>query len=773
MSPIRSAFTLFEAIIAVTIFAGVMVAIIGSMQTGSQLRTHIATSDAAGDTAARAVSEVARELRYADINKIYLDNTDWRLLASGGDTESDYYSFKVASKWDVVPGKTYASFSRLISYDRGIVLRFRPDGNGTGTLLRSVYRLDPATGQRYEPPLEKEHAIAGGLCWQHPDTTRFPGKKGFFVTDPTQADVSPLSKCLKVHACAFIGDAGSPVEGLRPWRETETEVFLRASQFDTYGLQAPQITSAASVAGNIDTMYTSPVFGNKGTPDKPYYRITATNDPTRFYAAGLPAGLTCDAFTGAIVGTPSLTGTFTAVVSAQNDIGSSLPHSVSMTIFGPAPTITSPLAVNILSGEALTYAITATGSPSAFGALNLPPWLSFVPPGNLAGIAPTVVTSSITYEPTITATNSNGTTSAQLAIRVSPQPPSPPVISTSGPLIATINQYFSRKLTASENPSLWTANVIPPWLSLDPSTGMLTGIPDTLGSYSMAFTATNEAGSGPMAPISMIVQEPLPAITSPPTASAEVGMPFTYTITALNGPTSFGVSPAPPAWLIFLPTTGQFAGIPTSDEDLAFTISATNALGSATAELKITVVPMRLPTITLPAMLSAIDGVTFSHAVAAAPGVTSYGASSLPSGLAINPTTGMISGKPSGIGDYLITVSATNPSGMTNATSSLKVVENTQLPKVDLAGNTQALKKFSVLGTINPGSGGHEIDANSFAVIAPTGLTLKRGWIAAEKGTLASNQFLVTSNNVGTSTILTVSVTDMAGNTTTKSRSYP
>ncbi len=68
----------------------------------------------------------------------------------------------------------------------------------------------------------------------------------------------------------------------------------------------PAITSALSATGTIGTAFN--------------YQITATNSPTSFSAAGLPAGLSVSAG-GLISGTPTTVGTSSVTISASNASG--------------------------------------------------------------------------------------------------------------------------------------------------------------------------------------------------------------------------------------------------------------------------------------------------------------------------------------------------------------------------------------------------------------------------------------------------------------------
>ena len=79
-----------------------------------------------------------------------------------------------------------------------------------------------------------------------------------------------------------------------------------------------------------------------------------------------------------------------------------------------------------------------------------------------------------------------------------------------------------------------------------------------------------------------------PVVTSSLTATAVVGTPFRYQITATNGPTSFGTTTLP-AGLVFNSASGVIAGVPTGAGTSNVTISAINSAGSGSANLSIAI----------------------------------------------------------------------------------------------------------------------------------------------------------------------------------------
>ena len=248
-----------------------------------------------------------------------------------------------------------------------------------------------------------------------------------------------------------------------------------------------------------------------------------------------------------------------------------------------------------------------------------------------------------------------------------------PTITSAATATATVGQSFTYNITASNSPTTYGAANLPTGLSVNTSTGMISGTPTTPSTTTITLSAHSEVGTGTQTltltikPLILVV----PVITSAATATATVGQSFTHNITASNSPTSYGAANLPTG-LSVNTSTGVISGTPTTPSTTTIVLYASNEVGTGIQTLTLTVKP-RIPVITSAATATAAVGQTFTYNITASNVPTSYGAANLPTGLSVNTSTGVISGTPTTLGTYTITVSARNAGGEGNQTLTLTV----------------------------------------------------------------------------------------------------
>ncbi len=84
-----------------------------------------------------------------------------------------------------------------------------------------------------------------------------------------------------------------------------------------------------------------------------------------------------------------------------------------------------------------------------------------------------------------------------------------PTITSSSTASAQTGTYFFYQITATNNPTSFGATGLPDGLSIDPTTGIISGIPTTAGDYSVVLTAANSDGTASGYVILEISDEPV------------------------------------------------------------------------------------------------------------------------------------------------------------------------------------------------------------------------------------------------------------------------
>jgi hypothetical protein len=402
-----------------------------------------------------------------------------------------------------------------------------------------------------------------------------------------------LSKCLIVAAVVFIAGCTTPLKSVLDIPPSGAKLA---------------ITTTSLPGGTTGVAYSGLVIATGGV------------NPYTFSASNLPSGLTIDATTGEISGKPaqSTVGT-TSVTLTVTDSTAPTPQTattmLSITIAAPAIpaklTITSTSLPSGTVGVAYNGSITATGGtpPYTYIAPNLPAGLTINQatgiitgtPGQAAvGTTSVSIIVSDTEPQTATATLS-------LTIAAAVVGPSAPSITTTSLPGGTVGVAYTGSIAATGGtpPYTFSAPSLPTGLSINPSTGAITGMPaqGTAGTTSLSFTVTDStqptaqtATASLSLTIAAATQPGKLTITTTTLPAGTEGAAYTGAIAATGGtpPYTFSATGLP-SLLSINPATGAITGTPaqnaigTTSVTFGVTDSAVPTAATASADLSITV----------------------------------------------------------------------------------------------------------------------------------------------------------------------------------------
>jgi len=274
--------------------------------------------------------------------------------------------------------------------------------------------------------------------------------------------------------------------------------------------------------------------------------------------------------------------------------------------------------------------------------------------------------------------------------------PSAPVISTVNIPTCVFGTAYSQPLASNSIiPVTWSieSGSLPNGLALNSSTGVISGTPNTYGTFTFTVKATNYVGDGSKeltVSVGVMVDDNLviptvPVISTVSLEGGVFGAAYSQTLAATSViPVTWGIESGDlPDGLILNTLTGVISGTPTVYEDFTFTIKAVNGVGSGTKELTISmngvltddgVVMPSAPVISTASIENSVFGAAYSQTITAEsliPITWSIESGVLPNGLMLDPVTGEISGTSGAYGEFIFTVKARN--GVGNATKAFTI----------------------------------------------------------------------------------------------------
>jgi hypothetical protein len=298
--------------------------------------------------------------------------------------------------------------------------------------------------------------------------------------------------------------------------------------------------------------------------------------------------------------------------------------------------------------------------------------------------------------------------------------PVTPLQITNSPLPnAQVGVQFQTSLTASNGvqPDVWsvTSGTLPPGISLNAASGMLSGTPSQGGQFDFSVQVSDSSSPKPQTAMKSLTLSVLAfalQITSSGLPNGQLGVPFQTSLSGSGGvtPYTWTVTGTLPAGLSLNASSGAIAGTPTLAGTSTFAIVLTDS-SQQTVQKSMSVTisaagvqPLAITTTTL---AQPTVGTAYSATLQAAGGTPPYTWTSpaisgqLPPGLALNASTGQIAGTPTAAGLSSFTMQVKDSGPPPQSASKAFNVTVTAASSLDQYGGDA---KHSCAGTMKNGS---------------------------------------------------------------------
>ena len=464
---------------------------------------------------------------------------------------------------------------------------------------------------------------------------------------------------------------------------TPMQVTLSATILGTQSGKTVAITvnPAPAIAGTtpngtVGTAYSTTLTASGGT-----------GSLTLSLAGGsLPAGLTFNASTGVISGTPTAAGTSNFVVQVVDQ--SSVPDTISASYKITISTAAQPLSASGtppagVVGTAYSSALQATGGVAPYtwtvASGSLPAGLSLSTGGVISGTPTAAGTSSFTAQ----VQDSVGTRASVIATIAVTSPQS--TLKVTGTLPGgTVGTAYSSTIGVSGGTSPYTCTVmsgtLPAGLTIT-SGCTVSGTPTVAGTSSPIIRVVDSSNPAQTtsSQVSLTIGAAASSITvsSPPSGTA--GTPYTGTIPVSGGtgPYSCTITAGSLPAGLTLGANCTITGTPTTPGSTMVTVTATDSstpVDTGTAPITVTINAGAALSLTLGAPPAATVNTAYSGTVPVTGGSAPYACTltsgTLPAGLTLGSNC-VITGTPTASGTSNVTISATDASTPTRSGSNV------------------------------------------------------------------------------------------------------
>lgn len=437
---------------------------------------------------------------------------------------------------------------------------------------------------------------------------------------------------------------------------------------ETYHFDAREALALA------DKQYPEPYVGSAyATEDGTAPVASGGKTPYQWSATGLPSGMTIDAASGVVSGSPSNATETTATLRIADANGKGISKNYTFTPRGPlalaVKAYSDPYMGSIYSAEDGTAPIASGGkSPFAWSASGLPAGMTIdastgIVSGSPSSSNPTTAVISIVDANSKSISGSYPFTPREALVLATKQYPEP-----YGGTAYSAEDGAAPTATGGKLPYVWSASGLPAGMAINGSTGVISGSPTDANQTTATIRIVDANGKQTSQNYSFAPRVAL-ALAGKAYADPYVGSGYTqghapavsgglapYTWTASGLPAGLSINPA----------NGDIYGTPTSSAATTATLVVTDANGkkasntySFTPRDALVVYGKQFP--------DPYVGSAYGEGAPAAGGGKGpyvWSASGLPAGLSINTANGVVSGWPSNTNATWATIAVTDANGV-------------------------------------------------------------------------------------------------------------